>query len=160
MKEGNLLREGDVYRWFYKDHDQYVKNNRSTAYWCMDNQCVVVKGQLYDTYWCYWDKEGVKVTGSNCKWVDPDKVDLEFICNTNEIKYIDKWKLEDYDKVYNLSYQKGYRPIYAVDKGAEVSKKALKNKYQRLLEEAYQKQRSAEFDIERYSDEIEKLGDV
>lgn len=92
--------------------------------------------------------------------VDPDKVDLEFICNTNEIKYIDKWKLEDYDKVYNLSYQKGYRPIYAVDKGAEVSKKALKNKYQRLLEEAYQKQRSAEFDIERYSDEIEKLGDV
>ena len=92
--------------------------------------------------------------------VDPDKVDLEFICNTNEIKYIDKWKLEDYDKVYNLIYQNGYRPIYAVDKGAEVSKKALKNKYQRLLEEAYQKQRSAEFDIERYSDEIEKLGDV
>ena len=153
------MNEGDVYHWHYKDHDQYVQNNSSTAYWCMDKQCVVVDGQLYDTYWCYWDKEGVKI-GSNCNWIDPDKVDLEFICNINEIKYINKWQLEDYDKVYNLSYQKGCCPVYAVDKDADVSKKALKNKYQRLLEESYQKKRSAEWDIERYTKEIEGLGEV
>ncbi len=154
------MKEGDVYRWFYKDHSNYIQEHPSTAYWCMDNRCVVVDGQLYDTYWCYWDKEGVKVTGSNCKWIDPDKVDLEFICNINEIKYIDKWQLEDYDKVYNLSYQKGCYPLYAVDKDADVSKVAVRKKYENLLYEAYQKQRCAEYDIEHYSNEIEKLGDT
>lgn len=150
------MKEGDVYRWFYKDHDQYVQNNRSTAYWCMDNRCVVVDGQLYDTYWCYWDKEGVKI-GSNCNWINPDKVDLEFICNINEIKYINERQLEDFDKVYNLSYQKGCCPVYAVDEGAQVSKKALRAKYHRLLGEAEYQKRSADWDIERYKNLILEL---
>lgn len=29
------MKEGDVYRWYYKDDDEYRKRLPYTAYWCM-----------------------------------------------------------------------------------------------------------------------------
>ena len=31
MKEGTPLREGDVYYWCYKDHEEYCKRNQTTG---------------------------------------------------------------------------------------------------------------------------------
>lgn len=155
MKETNSLHEGDVYRWYYKDHDTYVKNNTSTAYWCMDNKCVVKNGELLDTYWdgpC-----SLMQTSSNSKILDPDRVDLEFICNLDEIEFIKDYQVEDYDNVYNLSYQKGCYKMFAIDKGAQVSNKALRAKYSRQLEEAESNKRYAEYDIQRYTKLIDEL---
>ena len=120
------MREGDVYKWYYKNDAEYRRNNSSTAYWCMDNRCIVRNGELVDTYW-----DGVDLIrlSSNSSYLNPDKVDLEFICNVNDVEFIKKYEIEDYDRVYNLSYQKGCYPCYAVDKGAEVSSEALKKKY-------------------------------
>ena len=121
------LKEGDVYKWYYKDDLEYRRKcSGGTAYWCMDNKCIVRSGELVDTY---WDGVDLSRLSSNSKFLNPDKVDLEFICNVNEVDFIQKWELEDYDRVYNLSHQKGCYPCYAIDKGAQVSNEALKKKY-------------------------------
>ncbi len=148
------LKEGDVYKWYYKNDAEYRRNNSSTAYWCMDNKCIVRSGELVDTYW-----DGVDLTrlSSNSNFLDTDKVDLEFICNVNDVEFIQKWQIEDYDVVYNLSHQKGCYPCYAIDKGAQISKKALRTKYSKLLEQAEYQKRSAEWDIERYKNLILEL---
>lgn len=156
MKEGFSLREGDIYKWYFKNDAEYrAKCGGGTAYWCMDNQCVVKNGELVDTYW-----DGVNSllrTSSNSTTLDSDKVDLEFICNLNDIEFIEKYQIEDYDKVYNLSHQKGCYKVFAIDKGAQVSKKALRDKYHKLLGEAEYQKRSAEWDIERYKNLILEL---
>lgn len=139
------LKEGDVYRWYYKNDAEYRLNNSSTAYWCMDNQCIVHNDKLIDTYWLYMDKERI-VDSSNCRYLDVDKVDLTFVCNLNDVRFVDKWQIDDYDKVYDLSRQKSCYPLYAVDKDAEVSNEALKKKYlneykDRLSEKEYAERR-------------------
>lgn len=150
------IKEGDVFRWYYKNDEEYRKKNTGTAYWCMDNQCVVRSGELVDTYW-----DGVDLTrlSSNSSFLSLDKVDLKFICNINDVEFIKEYQIEDYDKVYNLSHQKGCYKVFAIDKGAQVSNKALLIKYYRLLEEAQYQKRSAERDIERYTNLIEELGE-
>lgn len=150
------MREGDVYRWYYKNDTLYRQKSPSTAYWCMDNQAVVHNGNLIDTYWLYMDKEQI-VESSSCLHLDINKVDLEFVCNLNDVRFIDKWQTEDYDKVYDLSYQKRCYPCYAIDKGAQISSKALRVKYSKLLEQAEYQKRSAEHDIEHYSKLLEDL---
>jgi hypothetical protein len=150
------LKEGNVYKWYYKNDAEYRRNNSSTAYWCMDNRCIVRNGELVDTYWSGVDSE---YPSSNSHYLDADKVDLEFICNVNDVEFIKKYEIEDYDKVYNLSYQKGCYPCYAIDKGAQVSNKALRTKYQGLLDKAHSDKRSAEYNIEYYSKLIEELGE-
>jgi hypothetical protein len=148
------MKEGDVYKWYYKNDAEYRRNNSSTAYWCMDNRCIVRNGELVDTY---WDGVDLNRLSSNSSYLNPDKVDLEFICNVNDLEFIKEYQIEDYDKVYNLSYQKGCYKLFAIDKGAKVSNKALHAKYARLLEEAQYQKRSAEWDIERYTKLIEEL---
>ncbi len=151
------MKDGDVYLWQFKNDLDYRKScGGGTAYWCLDQQAVVVDGELMDTYWVYWDKEGVKC-GSTNSVVNPEKADLQFVCNINEIEYISKWQIEDYDKVYDLSYQKNCYPLYAIDKGAKPSKKALIKKNQKLLEEAKYRLNSAMWDIARYENELREL---
>ena len=149
------LKEGDVYKWYYKDDLEYRRKcSGGTAYWCMDNKCIVRSGELVDTY---WDGVDLSRLSSNSKFLNPDKVDLEFICNVNDVEFIKKYEIEDYDRVYNLSYQKGCYPCYAVDKGVGTSNKALLVKYKRALEEAESNKRSSEWDIERYTKLINEI---
>lgn len=149
------MREGDIYKWYYKNDSEYrAKCGGGTAYWCMDNCCVVKSGELVDTYWAGVHPDRFS---SNSTILDPEKVDLEFICNLNDIEFIKEYQIEDYDKVYNLSHQKGCYKVFAIDKGAQVSKKALRAKYHKLLVEAEYQKRSAEWDIERYRNLILEL---
>ena len=155
MKEGISIREGDVFRWYYKNDTEYRAScGGGTAYWCMDNQAIVRNGELVDTYW-----DGIQMVRlpSNSIYLKLGKVDLEFVCNVNDVKFIEKWQTEDYDTVYNLSHQKGSYVCYAVDKNANVSTKALRIKYQLKLEEAESDKRCAEWDIERYTKLLSEL---
>lgn len=151
------MREGNIYKWYFKNDTEYrAKCGGGTAYWCMDNRCVVKNGELVDTYW-----DGVNSllrTSSNSNILNPEKVDLEFICNLDDIEFIKEDQIEDYDRVYNLSHQKGCYRVFAIDKGSQVSKGALRAKYQRLVEKAESIKRCAEWDIEYYSKLIEELG--
>lgn len=152
------VRDGDIFKWSYKDHKEYLKNNRSTAYWCLDQQCFATErsGVIYliDTYWTDYNSEYL---GSETSYVDPERVELEFVCNLKDIDFIEKWKIEDYDKVYNLSRQKNSYKKYAIDKGAQPSKAAILKKLESQLEKAYSDQRSAELSIEWIIQQIEEL---
>ena len=154
------MKEGDVYLWQFKNDLEYRKICvNGTAYWCMDQQAIVINGELIDTYWVLWDKYGVKCGSSNSV-VNPNVVDLQFVCNIKDIEYISKWQVEDYDKVYDLSYQRNCRHLYAIDKGAKPSKSALIKKNQKLLEEAKYRLKSAMWDIERYEQELKNLEEM
>lgn len=143
------IKEGDVFRWYYKNDTEYRAScGGGTAYWCMDNKCVFKDGELCDTYWIGPYQNGYS---SNTRILDPAKVDLELICNLNDVEIIREYEIEDYDNVYNLSYQKGCYPLYAVDAGATKSNNALRTKYLRKIQEAESNKRSAEYDIEYYN---------
>lgn len=148
------LREGDVYEWYYKDDVEYRKKSPSTAYWCMDNQAVVVNGELVDTYWRGVNKEFV---GQDDKVLNPELVDLTFVCNINDVEFIKEYEKDDYDVVYDLSHQKRCYKVFAIDKGAQVSNKALLVKWQYKLEQALSEKRMAEYSIENAQEEISKL---
>ena len=148
------IKEGDVFRWYYKNDEEYRAScGGGTAYWCMDNKCVFKDGKLCDTYWG-------GPYGNNTRILDPLKVDLEFICNLKSVKTINIYEVEDYDVVYNLSYQKGCYPLYVTDVNANKSNKALLTKYNRKIEEAQSTKRGAELDIEYYGRLIQELNDV
>lgn len=148
------MENGDVFRWYYKDDDDYrARSPNGTAYWCMDNQCVFKDGELYGTYWNLWPER----FSDSTRFVDTDKVDLEFVCNLFDVDYISKWQIEDYDTVYNLSSQRGCHPCYAIDKGVQTSKKALLVKLEKQLQRAHEDLRSAQWSIERISKEIGEM---
>lgn len=148
------IKDGDVFRWYYKDDTAYrARSPNGTAYWCLDNQCVFKDGELYDTYWNLWPER----FSDSTKFIDMEKVDLEFVCNLFDIDYISKWQIEDYDNVYNLSSQKGCHSCYAIDKGVQPSNKALLVKYKKNLESALYDKSSAERRIESLIKDIAKL---
>lgn len=156
------IKEGDVFRWYYKDDAEYrSKYPNGTAYWCMDNQCVAISRDdclyLVDTYWCGLEP---RLIGQNDTVVDPEKVDLEFICNTNDVIGLHSWEVEDYDVVYNLSWQKGCHKEFATDEEAYKkgpSKKAVLKKLERQLQRAHEDLRSAEWTITRINEQIGEL---
>lgn len=155
------IKEGDIFRWYYKNDAEYREKNRTTAYWCMDNQCVAINRDdciyLVDTYWCGLEP---KLIGQNDTVLDPEKVDIEFICNTNDVIGLHSWEVEDYDVVYNLSYQKGCYKEYATDAEAYKkgpSKVAVLKKLEAQLQRAHEDLRSAEWTITRINEQIEEL---
>lgn len=155
------IKEGDVFRWYYKNDQEYREKNRTTAYWRMDNQCVAINRDdciyLVDTYWCGLEP---KLIGQNDTVLDSEKVDLEFICNTNDVIGLHSWEVEDYDVVYNLSYQKGCYKEYATDAEAYKkgpSKTAVLKKLEGQLQRAHEDLRSAEWTIKRINEQIEEL---
>lgn len=154
------IKDGDIFNWQYKNHLEYCEKHRGsgTAYWCLDQQCFATErsGLIYliDTYWTNY---GAEYLGSETSYVDPDKVDLEFICNLNDIEFIENWEVEDYDTVYNLSRQKHCYKKYAIDKGAQPSKAAILKKLEGQLQRAHEDLRSAEWTITRINKQIEEL---
>lgn len=153
------IRNGDVFRWYYKDDKEYrSKCPNGTAYWCMDNQCYATErsGTIYlvDTYWSDYGSEYI---GNEVKLVDVDKVDLEFVCNLYEIEFIADYYVQDYDKVYNLSRQKGCHKRYAKDTGAEFSNEALKKKYISEYNHLHSEKEYAERRMLWLSDKIDEL---
>lgn len=149
------MKNGDVYRWYYKNDEEYRKQHSGsgTAYWCMDNQCVVVDGKLYDTYWCY----NLETFSSNCKVLDVDRMDLEFVCNLNDIKFIHKSEADEYDIVYNLSYMKSCHERYAVRKEATKSNEAIKRKILKKILDNKDEIAYLQREIERQEKQLEEL---
>ena len=90
-------------------------------------------------------------------------MDLEFICNANDVIGLHSWEVEDYDVVYNLSWQKGCHKEYATDAEAYKrgsSKTAVLKKLEKQLQRAHEDLRSAEWTIARISKEIKELNNV
>lgn len=127
------MKNGDVFRWYFKNDAEYRAKHAGsgTAYWCLDNQCVYWEGVgLVDTYSAGLSRKDLS---SSATILNEEKIDLEFVCNLNEVKFIYETDADEYDKVYNLSHHHRYRRHFAVDKGACKSKKAILAKKEREL---------------------------
>jgi len=153
------MKDGDVFRWYYKNDIEYRQKHAGsgTAYWCMDNQCVYREGKgLIDTY---WSGLGGKYS-SNCeKYVSEEEADLEFICNLNEVEVIREGSKDEYDKVYDLSHQKGSYKVYAVDRGVGKSKKATLAKKKQELAEVKRKLEYLQREVVWLAEEIKELSE-
>lgn len=160
------VKEGDIFKWYYKDDAEYrARSPNGTAYWCLDNQCVAIERngeiRLVDTYWNGPDPKLFRISDST-HFVDPEKVDLEFICNTNDVIGLHSWEVEDYDVVYNLSWQKDCHKEYATD--AEAYKRGPSNtavlkKYVKEYNDLLSQKEYIEGRLLSLSDSIDELED-
>lgn len=158
------IKQGDVYRWHYKDDVAYRQRSpNGTAYWCLDQQCVAIDYngsiELVDTYWCGPDPKLIRINDTT-HFVDPDKVNLEFICNTNDVQGLHSWEVEDYDVVYNLSWQKGCHKEYATDAEAYKkgpSRKAVLKKYVKEYNDLLSQKEYIDRRVLSLSDKIDAL---
>lgn len=126
----NNMKDGDVFFWSHKGEDKYG-NNSGTAYWCMDQQCVYRNGKLMDTYNYtpyrnedqMFDYGGLR--SEFTKYVDPDKADLEYICNVDDLEPLGKYDDDrfDYepDVIFDMSYHSGYKKLVCKIKGSKKS---------------------------------------
>lgn len=154
------IRDGDVFRWQYKDDEAYRAKHigSGTAYWCLDQQCFATErsGVIYliDTYWTDY---GAEYLGSETSYVNPDKVDLEFLCNLKHIEFINEYDVQDYDKVYNLNRQKNCYKKYAIDKGAQASKAAILKKLMNERENLIRERTYSDWRLTQLEKEIKEL---
>ena len=130
----------DVYTWKYKSEDEYIEKHKysGTAYWCLDRQLVIDEnGDYRDTYKASisdWEiKEGCF---KSCTLLNKEDIEVvDYVCNLNDVEFVDKWFKDDYDVVYDLSHHHYLKKLYAIPKGAKVSdKKILENKKKELSE--------------------------
>lgn len=130
----------DVYTWEYKNEDEYLDKHRhsGTAHWCLDRQLVIDEnGDFRDTYKASisdWEiRDGCF---QSCTLLNKDDINVvDYICNLNDVEFVDKWIKDDYDVIYDISYHHNLKKLYATEKGAEVSnKKILENKKEELTE--------------------------
>ncbi len=151
------MKDGDVFRWYFKNDVEYRKKHAGsgTAYWCMDNQCVYREGKgLIDTYWTGLE---VEYSSDSPKYVTEEEADLEFVCNLEDVEVIHKSEVDEYNKVYNLSYQKGCYPYFAVDKGVGKSKKAILANKEAEIQQAEDEIRYLQNRVKWLTEEIEEL---
>jgi hypothetical protein len=145
------LKEGDVYRWRYTD--EIIARRRGhvtsgTIYWCEDQQAIVRNGTLYDTYWA-----GHRLSPCGDQHAkNLADVELEFVCNWNDIEYIEPHAVKNYDAadVFDLSYQHGCYKYFAIKKGAKPSTAAK-------LEWLYKKRAEIMREIESHIRHLELL---
>ena len=121
----NDIKERDVYRFHYTPTEQ---SKRFMPDHCFDGQLVAFLWdsdrtdsiRLQDSYWLYQFKPG----GSG-KIFTPEQAaqqgTLQFVCNLDDVDIVNKYDTQYYadGDVFNLSYQHGCYPYFAVRKGAK-----------------------------------------
>lgn len=159
------IKDGDYFSYSWK-----IGRGPSTdPYWCRDRRCVAKELEcgivMFDTYnycydYCSYDEGSEEIFSLEAldrdytKIVDTEAFDLEFICNLNDYEII-KYDYEDYEGVLSCGYQCTKR--YMKPKGSEKSNNMILEKLKRQLGEAEYQKKSAQWDIERITQQMEDL---
>mgnify|MGYP001600782138 FL=1 len=161
-----IIKDGDFFYYTWK----LGKAPETVPYWCRDARCVARTDDsgdiwLVDTY-NYWPyKEGKEdpniftyegLSREYSKYINTDLVDLNFICNLNEYRFIDEYTKNDYDGVVFVGYQCTKR--WAVLKRSVKSNTAIIKKLQKELEDAIEKHEYAAFRIQQINKELLEVG--
>lgn len=150
------IKLGDVYRFSY---NAKYEIEIFMPYHCFDGILFVKQksdGSLYleDTYWG---------SGSDNRIFTLEKAleqgTLTFICNINDIElcYEHDYKYYDSSDLFNLSHQHGCCKRFFKRKGAVRSSKIMEENLKKQIEERKHDIKSAEYDIERYMEYLDKL---
>ena len=157
------FRVNDVFSFSYNEEET---RKRFEPYHCFDGQFIVKQrenGELYlmDTYWAskydgfkHWSDYKCKTIGDAQK-----QGELTFRCNLDEVEEIRERDLQYYDDedLFNLSYQHGCYEYYVKRKGAELSIDKMLQSIKHKIEDAEYRKKSAEWDIERYTETLSKI---
>ncbi len=142
------LREGDVYRWHYREPGD---NGQYGRYHCCSNIAVVNKhGRLCDTFWsCGNDGRSFGID-------DLPRLELTFLANMADLDRHPEWQADYYDDadIVNLNHSNSSRDNFYLRKGAKRSRAKMLETARYRLEKAESAKRSAEWDIARYTKAI------
>lgn len=147
------IREGDVFRFSYSDE---YRKKLFEPHHCFDGQLVAVPSIggliLMDTYWLHGFEprhDGRSFTVEEAQ----ERGTLTLVCNLNETTKVSKSDIQYYDDDdwFNLSYQHGCYPWFAIRNGATKSKEKIVG----VLREKMAAERRA---IELATFNIERLG--
>ena len=81
------MRDGDIYRWLWKDEAKRNDFGGFGAYHCYSQIAVAKAGRLFDTYW-----------SDHSKSLDPDQIELTLLGNSNEMTEIRQYDICYYDR--------------------------------------------------------------
>jgi hypothetical protein len=142
------FKNGDYYRWSYKEMP--YPTDWTLSYWCKSRLAVVVDGSLYDTYW--HDTAGRA-------WVDPDRVELEFIGNVHEFVESKYGEYLYYDRadILDTRHANDTNGKIYIRKGAERSREVMLEYAREKLERADSALRSAMYDLERWNLKVAEI---
>lgn len=109
------LRDGDIYRWSYRelgDDRQYGR------YHCCSRIAVVQAGRLRDTYW-----SGPSSESRSFGTGDLERLELTFVANFADLEKADERQADYYDDadVVNLNHSNSTRGNFYLRKGARRS---------------------------------------
>lgn len=108
------MREGDIFKWRYKD-----TSGMSAPYHCKSQIAILHDGHLRDTYWTDYKTKFI---------VDPDKCQLEFIANQDDLEPLSKHNRKYFNTkdIVDISHSNSYSENLYVRKGSKPCKQTIK----------------------------------
>lgn len=130
------LRDGDVYRWSYREPGDDRSYGR---YHCCSRIGIVTKGLLRDTYW------GLCSDGRTFRPGDLSKLELTRLGNLSDFDQVGEYNADYYDDgdVMNLNHSNSSNGNFYVKKGAVRSQQKMLEVAERRLETSQSNEKSA-----------------
>lgn len=126
------LREGDIYRWNYRDPN--TDNSPYGSYHCCSRIAIVYRGRIHDTYWQIGQSfNGGRSFGPN----ELSKLELTRLGNLSELEVAKEYQADYYDDadIVDINHANSPRDNFYLRKGAKRSQnKMLAVARQRLAE--------------------------
>lgn len=148
------FREGDVYRWTFRDPD--TDNRQYGSYHCCSRIAVVHRGRLRDTYWQIGDSFS---EGRSFGVEDLPKLELTRLGNLSELLPAKEYEADYYDDadIVNLNHSNSTRGNFYLRKGARRSREKMLEVARYNLERSTANERSAARLSEELRETISKL---
>ena len=146
------VKENDVYSFRYKDTSEMFE-----PYHCFDGtlKCVKTRSGLMfiDQYWSGNDGRTFTIDEAFKKGT------MEFLCNLDEVKEINKADAKYYDEsdVIHLRIHAGYRDRFFIKEGIEKSAKKMISYCNRKISDAKSNIEMSYREIERYAEKITEI---
>ncbi len=145
------LREGDVYRWCYREPGDDRQWGR---YHCCSLRGIVRRdGRLWDTYWSSGHD------GRSFGVDDLAKLDLTYLGNLSDLEKVPEWNADYYDDadIVNLNHANSTRDNFYLRKGAKRSAAKMLETARHRLKKAESDVRTATANVVRFSEVIAKI---
>lgn len=129
MEAQTTFKDGDIFRWRWKDHSRSMH--------CKSGIAVAKGGHLHDTFWGDFHSR---------EWVDLDQVTVEFQGNPADMRAIPKWEavFYRYQDLVNMNHSNNSdAPVY-VKVGAERCPVVMREYYESKKSEAERQARSSQ----------------
>lgn len=145
------LREGDIYRWSYRDPGDDRSYGR---YHCCSRIGVVTRGRLVDTFWSY--------AGSDSRSFGPadlPKLELTRLGNFSELQKAPEWQADYFDDadIVDINHSNSTRGNFYLRKGAQRSAKKMLERARYKLEQSISAERSAAWKSEELRKAIARI---